>query len=262
MEKKRVCLVGASGRMGQRLIRLLGHDPALRLAAMLTRPGGRVVQAGDAKSVHHASEAVALADVVIDFAAPTVCAQVAPACAQAGVPYVLASTGLSPADQKALDDAAVLIPVLQAANLSIGVNVMLELVRTAASQLSGFEIEIAEIHHRHKRDAPSGTAFALGEAACRGGGPKTAVTGRHGTSNAPRSANELGYAAIRGGEVPGEHTVYFFGDAERLEITHRSASGDIFAAGAITAATWLLAQKKPGRFTMRDVLRGHPTGGQ
>ncbi len=243
--------------MGQRVIRLLGHHPALQLGAILTRPGAPPVHVPGVTAVQSVDAAVAVADVVIDFAAPAVCVEVAPACQRAHVPYVVASTGLTDADQKALDDAADGVAVLQAPNLSLGVNVMLELVRSAASALHGFEIEIAEIHHRHKRDAPSGTAYALGEAAMRGGGEKTAVVGRHGTADGARAPSELGYAALRGGEVPGEHTVYFFGDSERLEITHRSASGDIFAAGALTAAMWLFRQK-PGRYTMRDVLRGEP----
>ena len=241
--------------MGQRVMRLLGHHPALQLNAILTRPGAPALDVPGVLVATSATAAVAAADVVIDFAAPAVCGEVAPACLRAHVPYVVASTGLTEADQKALDGAASAIALLQAANLSLGVNVMLELVRAAASALPGFEVEISEIHHRHKRDAPSGTAYALGEAAMLGGGHKTAVVGRHGTANSARAATELGYSAIRGGEVPGEHTVYFFGDAERIEITHRSSSGDIFASGALTAAMWLMGQK-PGRYTMRDVLRG------
>ena len=161
MSKKKVCLVGASGRMGQRVIRLLGHHPHLQLGAILTRPGHTVDIPGVTVTPTPAT-AIAAADVVIDFAAPAVCGEVAPACQRARVPYVVASTGLSDSDQHALDVAAGAIALLQAANLSLGVNVMLDLVRAAASQLQGFEVEISEIHHRHKRDAPSGTAYALG----------------------------------------------------------------------------------------------------
>jgi 4-hydroxy-tetrahydrodipicolinate reductase len=165
----------------------------------------------------------------------------------------VASTGLTPVDEAAIDDASAEVAIVQAANLRLGVNVMLELVEMAAARLRGFDAEISEIHHRHKRDAPSGTALALGAAVQRGAGKKTEVVGRHGMGE-PRGSQELGYAALRGGEVAGEHTVFFFGDSERLEITHRSTNADIFAAGALQAAQWLLG-RAPGRYDMLDVLR-------
>jgi 4-hydroxy-tetrahydrodipicolinate reductase len=130
---------------------------------------------------------------------------------------------------------------------------MLEWVELATRRLAGFDVEISEIHHRHKRDAPSGTALALGQAARAGRPELQDVLGRAGVGPA-RPDEALGYAAVRGGDVAGEHTVYFFGEHERLEITHRSSSGDIFAAGALKACAWLTG-RAPGRYTMHDVLR-------
>lgn len=244
-------LVGAFGRMGQRVIRLVAEKPRFQLTAVLSRSPARPVPAG-AQLFTDAMTFLTHVDAVIDFSAPPVCGALAPACGAQGTPYVLASTGLSKTDEAAVHAAAQRIPVLQAANLSTGVNVMLRLVQEAAAKLAGYDIEISEIHHRHKRDAPSGTALALGAAAQAGRGPLQAVLGRHGLTE-PRADDELGYGALRGGEVAGEHTVYFFGTSERLEITHRSTSADIFADGALRACAWLVGQA-PGQYTMQDVL--------
>lgn len=262
--RHRVALIGASGRMGTRLIRLLQEHPQLELGAAVERPerapsiidAGLLAGTGTIGVALSTDLATSLSgvDVVIDFSAPPACVEVAERCVAAGVPYVVASTGLSRGDEIALDDAASAIPVLQAANLSVGVNVMLELVTLAAARLgAAFDVEIAELHHRMKRDAPSGTALALGRAVERGRGELQAVHGRHGVSDEPRGAGELGYAALRGGDVPGEHTVYFFGEGERIEITHRALTPDIFVRGAARAALWLIG-KPAGRYGMADVL--------
>ncbi len=251
--KARVCLVGASGRMGQRCVRLLLAHPSLRLAAMLTHNAAAAPQpAEDVLSTADMAAAVAVSDVVVDFSAPPQCARLLPACVAARVPYVLASTGVGAGELAAVQQAAAHIAMVQAANLSTGVNVMLGLVETAARQLCSFDVEIAEIHHRHKRDAPSGTALALGDAVQRGAGAKTAVLGRSGDGGV-RDPLDLGYAALRGGDVAGDHTVFFLGEGERLEITHRSGHADIFAAGALRAASWLLGQPA-GRYSMADVI--------
>ena len=238
--------------MGQRVLRLLDNHPILRLGVVLARAGGTPLPP-ELPVEHDVEAALARADVVVDFSAPAACSVIGPRCAALGIPYVVASTGLSTAEDKALNQVAKGVAVLQAANLSLGVNVMLELVELAASRLKDYDMEISEIHHRHKRDAPSGTALALGGAAQRGAGKRREVLGRQGITE-PRADDELGYAAMRGGEVAGEHTVYFFGEAERLEITHRSNNADIFAAGALRAAAWLLG-KPAGRYSMLDVLR-------
>jgi 4-hydroxy-tetrahydrodipicolinate reductase len=239
MERSKVVVVGAAGRMGRRVVSLLEGHATLML--------GRAFDRDDDPEA-----AIAGSHVVIDFAAPAVSTRIAPICARQGTAYLLASTALTAEDEAALDAAAQSVPVLQAANLSIGVNVLAELVADAAARLAGFDVEISELHHRHKRDAPSGTALALGAAARRGRPALKDVPGRIGSD--VRLQDELGYAAMRGGDVAGEHTVYFFGEGERIELTHRATTPDIFARGALVAAAWLL--KKPaGRYTMRDVLQ-------
>lgn len=249
----RICLVGASGRLGQRLLRILPDYQDVRLGSVLMRSGGKPVYVDGLVTTDMAA-ALRDVDVVIDFSAPSICGAIAPLCAAKNVALLVASTGLTAEDEAILATAAAHTAILQAANLSLGVNVMLELVELAARRLAAYDVEILDLHHRHKRDAPSGTAYALGAAVTQGAGLRPSpVVGRAGMC-APRQANELGYAAIRGGEVAGEHTVYFFGEAERLEITHRSTDAAIFAAGALHAARWL-AGRTPGRYSMRDVLR-------
>ncbi len=249
-----VCVVGVRGRMGMRVARLLRDHAQLRLAVGLERHPD-AVEGVNVPIVTDAEQAIAMADVVIDFSAPAACVALAPVCTRLGKAYVVASTGLTPADEDALNQASKHIPVLQAANLSTGVNVMLELVEIAARRLGvDFDIEIGEIHHKHKRDAPSGTSLALGRAVHAGRSGLRDVYGRAGVTDDGRAADEVGYAAMRGGDVSGDHTVYFLGQGERVELTHRSSTSDIFAAGAIKAAHWLAGQKV-GRYTMRDALR-------
>ena len=254
-ESKRVCVVGASGRMGGRVLEaLLASDTLSAYSAI--EPGERspslpaeLLVTADAKT------ALEQADVVIDFSAPPACTQILPVCAELGIPCVIASTGLTEEHLKAVDEASHGCAVIVAANCSVGVTVLLELVELASQRLGGFEPEIFEIHHKFKRDAPSGTALALGEAVRQGRGPLKEVHARAGIDE-PRGADELGYGTLRGGDVSGEHTVFFFGEHERIELTHRSTSPTIFANGALQAAEFLL-DREPGRYTMRDVLLGH-----
>lgn len=252
----KICVVGPWGRMGARVVKACGEDPGLTLHSVLVRevdPGDRRVEGLPEGCVVTAlpEEALAGADVLIDFTAPSACGRLAPECVTHGVAYVVASTGLSEGEQEGLDQAATQIPVLEAANTSLGVNVLLELVQLAAERLPEFDPEIFEVHHRYKRDAPSGTAYALGAAVEAGRPGLSEVPGRSGQG--PRGASELGYGALRGGDVAGEHTVFFFGEGERLELTHRSSTPGIFASGALKAAKWLVLQK-PGRYTMRDAI--------
>ena len=252
--KGRICLVGATGRMGQRVQRAVVSDPNLALACALQR-----TQAGNELSpgvpiYTDPATAFKAADVVIDFSAPAGCAELVAVCAKVGVAYLVASSALQERDETAMSQAAQHVAVLSAANLSAGVNVMFELARLAAQRLPTWDIEIAEIHHRGKRDAPGGTAYALGEAIQHARGPMRPIVGRHGVVQGGRGHDELGYAAMRGGDVAGEHTVYYFGPAERLELTHRATSGDIWATGALTAAQWLRG-RPAGRYYMHDVLR-------
>ena len=257
--KRGVLVVGAYGRMGGRVVAALSDHPTLRAAVGLIHPS----QTGDARPAHLDSdmlittdmdEALQSADVVIDFSAPPVCCDLAPRCAEQGVPYLIASTGTDETHRQAIEAAAQKTAMLPAANCSLGVNVLLEAVELVASRLGNFDVEISEIHHRYKRDAPSGTALALGDAVKRGRGAMDDVMGRSGVGE-PRSSNQLGYNAIRGGTVPGDHTVFFLGDDERVELSHSAASADIFAAGAVRGAAWLIG-KAPGLYQMRDVLGG------
>ncbi|MEO1481028.1 MAG: 4-hydroxy-tetrahydrodipicolinate reductase [Myxococcota bacterium] len=258
----RVGVVGVAGRMGSRVVRLLSEFAGLSLGSALERDTQRQgVDAGELAGVgalgvpitNDPAEAARNCDVLIDFSAPAACAVLAPACAEHGSAYVCASTGMGEVERIALDNAAQRVAVLEAANLSVGVNVMRELVRTAAARLgSDFDIEIFETHHKHKRDAPSGTAYILGDAVLEARPGLDSVRARSG-ADAVRADNSIGYSVARGGDVAGEHTVFFFGSGERIELTHRSSSPDIFARGALRAAKWL-AQKEPGRYTMDDVL--------
>ena len=247
----RLGIVGASGRMGQRVLALAPEFPALALTALLTPDGhsDAVVQGGPNTLVTaDVAQFAAAVDVVLDFSAPPAAAALAPACAAHGAALVVASTGLSAEHHQALDQAALATAVLQAANLSLGVQVLQALTQMAAAHLGAWDIEIVEAHHRHKADGPSGTALALGDAVQAGCGPRDAVMGWH-QSPGPRAPHALGYSVIRGGDVAGEHTVLFLGEGERIELTHRSQSADIFARGGLLACQRLVGAA-PGRYTM------------
>lgn len=178
------------------------------------------------------------------------------ACVERKVPLVVATTGMSPDDERALQEAASAIPVLVAANLSLSAHIAAQLVQQAARGLPAFDVEVVEVHHKRKQDAPSGTALMLARAAALGrlqdlAAPGVLRRGRDGRS--PRLQGEIGVSAVRGGDVVGEHTVLLLGDGERLEIIHRITDRAVFARGAIAAALFLAGQA-PGRYTMADVL--------
>lgn len=265
----RVAIAGAGGRMGQTLIGAALGDPELSLVAALDvatsavlgqdagAPAGRmthVVVSCDVRA------AVRAADVLIDFTRPEGTRQHVEACLAAGCALVIGTTGLAAEQKAAITAAAATIPVVFAPNMSVGVNVLLNLVETAARLLgSDYDIEVVEMHHRHKIDAPSGTALLLGEAAARGAGrnlAECAVYARKGVTG-ERAAGAIGFAALRGGDVVGEHTVIYAGSGERVEITHRASSRQNFASGALRAAKYvarLRAAGQPRLATMQDVL--------
>ncbi len=195
-------------------------------------------------------------DVFVDFSAPDALQGHLDAAVAAGRPILIGTTGLAAEHQRAIDAAAERIAVIQAANTSLGVNLLSHLVREAATRLAEeWDIEIVEMHHRMKVDAPSGTALLLGRAAADGRGvdlDAVSDRGRDGITGA-RTAGHIGFAALRGGSVAGDHQVIFAADAERIELGHRAESRIVFARGAITAALWL-AGKPVGRYTMADVL--------
>jgi 4-hydroxy-tetrahydrodipicolinate reductase len=195
-------------------------------------------------------------DVYIDFSTPAATAAAARAAAEHRVGAVVGTTGLDDAANQALDALAEVAPVLVAANFSLGVNLMLSLAESAARALGpDFDLEVVELHHTKKRDAPSGTAIAVADSMARGRNKALADVARYSREGdvGPRTADEIGVVAVRGGDIIGEHTAYFIGQRERIEITHRAATRSIFADGALRAATWL-SGKPAGRYTMRDVL--------
>ena len=195
-------------------------------------------------------------DVLVDFSTPDALAAHLDAAVAAGRPIVIGTTGLTAEHQQAIDRAAAKVAVLQSANMSLGVNLLAHLVRETAARLGPeWDIEIVEMHHRGKVDAPSGTALLLGAAAAAGRGVKldeVSDRGRDGMTGA-RGIGHVGFASLRGGSVAGDHQIIFAGDGERLELGHRAESRDIFARGSIKAALWLRGQP-PGRYSMADVL--------
>jgi 4-hydroxy-tetrahydrodipicolinate reductase len=258
----RVLLVGAAGRMGRAIARLLA-DPASGFPLRLASAVDAVIPPDAAfwpvpLSTDLAQAAASGADVAIDFSSHAAAPATAAALAAARIPWVLGTTGLSPAERDAVSAAASSIPVLFAANMSLGVNLLHALVRSAASRLAGlgYDCEIIERHHRHKKDAPSGTALFLGQAAAEGYGwslAETAVDGRSGATG-ERPERQIAFHAVRGGDILGDHTVLFAAEGELLELSHRITSRDTLARGALRAAAWLAAGRPPRLYGMSDVL--------
>ncbi|VAV87889.1 4-hydroxy-tetrahydrodipicolinate reductase [hydrothermal vent metagenome] len=262
----KIGIVGCGGRMGQTLIgavldqkgaRLSGgterHDSPL-IGQAIRHPATGVETpltiTGDAEALFITS------DVVIDFTCPTATVLHSGFAAKHGTVHITGTTGMTMADEEALRGAAKSVPVVYASNFSLGVNLLFYLTRKAASLLDeDFDIEILEMHHRHKVDAPSGTALGLGEQAARGRGvdlKEVADRGRDGITGA-RKRGDIGFAVLRGGNVAGEHTVSFNADDERIELTHKAGNRAIFARGAVKAALWATG-RKAGLYDMFDVL--------
>jgi 4-hydroxy-tetrahydrodipicolinate reductase len=262
----RIAVLGADGRMGRALVRAVD---AVSSAAKLTAATERsdspaigqdagIVAAGKALGVPIAPgvPAAGAADVWLDFTVPAATASYAEAAVAAGAALVIGTTGLRPEQHEAIERAAKRVAVVYAANYSIGINVMLKLIKDAAQTLgSAYDPEIVETHHRGKRDAPSGTALRLAEALAEATGRDLATDARyerHGEIG-PRPSSQIGIQTLRGGDVVGDHTVYFLGTGDRLEITHRASSRETFAQGAVRAALWL-AGRPAGLYDMRSVL--------
>jgi 4-hydroxy-tetrahydrodipicolinate reductase len=261
----KVVVTGAAGRMGTQIARLVRGTEGMALAGAVERPGPAVGQdagvvAGMAPAgvavVDDLAKALAGADVVVDFTSHEASARHAELCAERGVPLVIGSTGFTPEAKARVAAAARRIPIVLAPNMSVGVTVLFDLVRRAARVLGeGYDVEIVELHHKKKRDAPSGTAVRLGEVAAEalGRDPKDALAyARHGILG-ERPPWQIGVQTLRGGDVVGEHTVFFCGEGERLELTHRATSRDQFARGAVRAAGWVVG-KPAGLHDMAAVL--------
>ncbi|MFM9817147.1 UNVERIFIED_CONTAM: 4-hydroxy-tetrahydrodipicolinate reductase [Spiribacter pallidus] len=262
----RVGILGAGGRMGRTLVQLVAESKDLALGAATVEPGspwvgcdaGELAGAGQAgvAVVDDPMAAAQAADVLVDFTLPAALPGNLAAVEATTTPIVIGTTGLDSDDVARLDAVAARVPLVQAANYSSGVTLMRHLARVAAGALGDdYDIEIVEAHHRHKQDAPSGTARALGESVAAGRGvalEDRAVYARHGITGA-RPRGEIGFQTLRGGDIVGEHTVLFAGEGERLELTHRASSRAVFARGALRAAHWVKDQP-PGRYDMEDVL--------
>lgn len=262
----RVAIAGAAGRMGQMLVRSVSEMDDMPLAGASESPGHKLlgsdagVVAGcfpaGVSLVADLGEALAQADVLIDFTFHEAAPGNVAAARAAGKAVVIGTTGLTEEEAASVREAAGTIPIVWAPNMSLGMNLLFELVRNAASVLGPeYDAEIVEVHHRRKKDAPSGTALRLGESVAAGRGEvfrDVTVFGREGIVG-ERPPGEIGIHAVRSGDVVGEHTVSFATDGERVELTHRATSRAAFVSGAVKAARWVCG-RPPGLYDMRDVL--------
>jgi 4-hydroxy-tetrahydrodipicolinate reductase len=263
----KIGVVGCAGRMGQMLVREIVATKGAAFAAGSEAAGhpalgldaGKVAGVGALKAKIGADPAAVfkLADVVIDFTSPKASAKHAALAAATVTPIVIGTTGLDEAQERAIASAAKKVAIIHAPNMSLGVNLVMALVEQVAQRLGpDYDIEIFEIHHRHKVDAPSGTALALGEAAARGRKVKladVAIRGRDGLTGARGAPGAIGFASLRGGSEVGDHVVMFCGEAERIELTHKATGRQIYARSAVKAALWLKG-RPPGLYGMREVL--------
>ncbi|WP_454915264.1 4-hydroxy-tetrahydrodipicolinate reductase [Xanthobacter sediminis] len=270
MSDLRIVIAGAGGRMGRTLVKAISEQKGLVLAGALEHAGsahlgadagvvaslpalGATVESDASSALDHM---LAHADVVIDFSSPAATVRLAARAAERGVPMVIGTTGFSSEDNGALAAAAGRIAIMKSGNMSLGVNLLAALTRRVAATLDdSFDIEILEMHHNKKVDAPSGTALLLGEAAAHGRGrdlDEWSERGRDGQTGA-RKAGAIGFASLRGGSVVGEHAVIFAGPAERIELVHKAEDRMIFAHGALVAARWVKGHAA-GLYSMADVL--------
>ena len=261
-----IVITGVSGRMGQMLLQAVAESDAARLVGAIERPGHDWIGQDVGTATGGAPlgvvvtddplEAFAKAQAGIDFASPAATVEFAALAAQARAVHVIGTTGLTPEDLTKIDAAALHAVIVRAGNMSLGVNLLVGLTRKVAAALGeDFDIEVIEAHHRHKVDAPSGTALMLGQAAAEGRGVELATAserGRDGITGA-REPGHIGFAAIRGGDIVGEHDVLFAGPGERIILRHVATDRQIFARGALRAALWG-QDKAPGHYSMADVL--------
>jgi len=262
----KIAVTGAAGRMGGRIITAIKEADGMELAGACEIAGHPQI-GQDAASVagcgpsgvlisDSLEQALSQAEVLIDFTFPEVTLENLAVCARLGRMIVIGSTGFTPEQRQKAEAFAARIPVVLAPNMSVGVNACFKLLKKAAQILgNGFDVEIVELHHNKKKDSPSGTAVRMGEVVADALGrdyQKVANYHREGMCG-ERTKEEIGMQTVRGGDIVGEHTVYFIGMGERIEITHRAMSRDMFARGAVRAASWL-ADKKPGMYDMQNVL--------
>ena len=260
-----IALAGVSGRMGRALYEAVDSDTDCTLHAAIDRAGSPLVgqdagiawgAASGLKVTDQIASALQGAQALIDFTRPEATFAYLDSCRQAGVPLVIGTTGFDDAGKARIAAAAQQIPIVFAPNMSVGVNLLMKLAELAAQVLEeGYDIEIIEAHHRHKVDAPSGTALGLGQAVAHAINrdlAQCAVYGREGVTG-ERDPKTIGFATVRGGDIVGDHTLLFAGVGERIELTHKASSRATFAQGALRAAKWLQG-RAPGLYDMRDVL--------
>jgi len=266
---RRIAVMGAAGRMGKTLVEAIQQAPGAGLTAAVDRPDSTLVgaDAGELAALGRIgvpisddlAKVVEEFDVLIDFTHPSVTLKNLAFCRKVGKAMVIGTTGFSPEEKQLLVEAGKEIPIVFAANFSVGVNLCLKLLDTAARVLADdVDIEIIEAHHRHKVDAPSGTALRMGEVVASALGRdlrEVAVYGREGQTGA-RDRQTIGFATVRAGDVVGDHTVLFAAEGERVEITHKASSRMTFAKGAVRAAMWLDG-REAGLYDMQDVLELH-----
>ena len=266
MADMRLIVAGAGGRMGRTLVKAIAETDGLTLAGALEDSRSPLLgwdarklaglSDNGIKLVGDLAKVIGDADGIVDFTAPAATLGYAARAAQAGKIHIIGTTGLSAADEAAIEQAAKSAVIVKSGNMSLGVNLVAALTKRVAKTLdNSFDIEILEMHHNQKVDAPSGTALLLGRAAAEGRGvdlDRNSVRSRDGHTGA-RKAGDIGFATLRGGSVVGEHTVIFAGPAERIELVHKAEDRMIFARGALHAAMWA-RQQKPGLYSMMDVL--------
>jgi 4-hydroxy-tetrahydrodipicolinate reductase len=266
MADMRLIVAGAGGRMGRALVRAIAETPGAVLSGALEAPGSALLGQDSGVLAGLPANGIALsgdlwslskeADGILDFTVPAATIANVAIAAQRGLVHVIGTTGLSASDDAVIQSVTSQAVVVQSGNMSLGVNLLAALVKQVAKSLDeDFDIEIVEMHHRHKIDAPSGTAYLLGQAAAEGRGVDLAqrsVRARDGYTG-PRNAGDIGFATLRGGTVTGDHTVVFAGPYERIELAHKAEDRMIFARGALKAALWA-KDKTPGFYTMADVL--------
>lgn len=255
----RVAVYGAAGRMGEGILAACAMNEGFEVVAALVRQnhprlGEHVVAHAPALSAD-LQKALGGADVLVDFSSPGGMLVALEAAEAAGVPFVTGTTGLALEHHARLQKAAATIPVIAAPNMSLGVNLLQGLVARATRALEDWDVEIFELHHKFKRDAPSGTALGLARAAAAAVTPERALQRVREGGEALRQQNEVGLAALRGGDVVGEHTVFLLGEGERIELTHRATNRMIFVYGALRAVKWVVGQEV-GLYSMQDVLFG------
>lgn len=251
----KVGIVGSTGRMGEHLIKNVMEDEALSLAGLHVFDELKVSVPDEVLVTNSMKALLEACDVIIDFSAPVATQELCEEALKNPTPLVIATTGFTAHQQNLLTEAAKEMPVLYASNMSAGIALLKQLVEQVSSTLKDFDIEIVEQHHRHKVDAPSGTALTLGEFAAKGRGldlDDVRVSGRDGQIGA-RSKDEIAVMALRGGDIVGRHTVGFYNDGEFLELNHTATSRETFSKGAIRAAKWLVGQES-GLYSINDCL--------